>query len=109
MKKVVKIVTIGFALLLIACCIIFLLGYFGERAMINHGSELVKKVEKYKTKYNKLPAVIEDSGVNNKTDDTLFYYSKRNDSVNYIIWYGTDLGESKTYYSDSKKWEDHNR
>jgi hypothetical protein len=40
--------------------------------------------------------------------DRELFYSKW-DSVNYLVWYGTDLGESMTYYSDSKKWEERQR
>jgi hypothetical protein len=31
---------------------------------------------------------------------------QRLDSINYMVWFGTTLGEGIYYYSDTKKWED---
>ena len=31
---------------------------------------------------------------------------ERLDSINYMVWFGTTLGEGIYYYSDTKKWED---
>jgi uncharacterized protein YxeA len=108
MKKILLITLSIFLLLVVALSIIWFLGYRGERNMIQHGNQLVEKVEKYKETHKKLPQDLKDIGVDYKTEDSLFYYSIR-DSKNYMIWYGTELGESKTYYSDSKKWEDFQR
>lgn len=36
------------------------------------------------------------------------YYHKR-DTITYTLNFGTLLGESTIYYSDSKTWEDINR
>ena len=38
-------------------------------------------------------------------DGALFCYEKV-DSLNYIVWFGTTLGEGIYYYSDTKQWED---
>lgn len=35
----------------------------------------------------------------------MFCY-RRLDSINYMVWFGTTLGEGIYYYSDTKKWED---
>jgi hypothetical protein len=40
-----------------------------------------------------------------KVNGEIFCY-ERIDSVNYIIWFGTTLGEGIYYYSDTKQWED---
>jgi hypothetical protein len=32
------------------------------------------------------------------------FYEKR-DSVNYMVYFGTSLGESMIYYSDTKEWD----
>jgi len=36
------------------------------------------------------------------------YYEKK-DSLNYIVWFAKSSEEVKTYYSDTKKWEDYQR
>ena len=38
-------------------------------------------------------------------DGVLFCYEKV-DSLNYMVWFGTVLGEGIYYYSDTKQWED---
>jgi hypothetical protein len=78
-----------------------------ERRLIKKGNDLVNKVELYKKNKGKLPASLSDLGIK-ETEEGPLYYQKR-DSLGYKIWFGTSLGESETYYSDSKKWEDHQR
>jgi hypothetical protein len=39
-----------------------------------------------------------------KINEEIFCY-ERKDSINYILWFGTTLGEGVYYYSDSKQWE----
>ena len=72
--------------------------------LIRQGNELVKKIETYKKENGRLPNSMSDVGIDEKEDSPLHYEKK--DSVNYIISFGTSLGESKIYYSDSKKWEE---
>ncbi|MBR1396369.1 MAG: hypothetical protein IJ563_02400 [Selenomonadaceae bacterium] len=38
-------------------------------------------------------------------DGEVFCY-QRIDSTDYMIWFGTSLGEGIYYYSDTKKWEE---
>ena len=76
-----------------------------DRRLMHRGNEIVRKIERFRSKEKRLPGSLEDLGVVGEND--LFY--NRWDSVNYMIWYGTDLGESMTYYSDSRKWEDNAR
>ena len=40
-----------------------------------------------------------------KINGEVFCY-RRLDSINYMVWFGTTLGEGIYYYSDTKKWED---
>ena len=56
---------------------------------------LIKKVELYNSKNNKLPKNTSELGLKEFTDSPAFY-QKENDST-YIVWYGLSLGESKTY------------
>jgi len=39
-----------------------------------------------------------------KVNGEIFCY-ERIDSVNYMIWFGTTLGEGIYYYSDTQQWE----
>jgi hypothetical protein len=39
-----------------------------------------------------------------KVNGEIFCY-ERIDSINYVIWFGTTLGEGIYYYSDTQQWE----
>jgi type II secretory pathway pseudopilin PulG len=75
-----------------------------DQQMIFRGNIIIQKIEDFKRNKGYLPNSLNDIGIN---DNELFY--NKWDSVHYMIWYGTTLGESVTYYSDSKKWEDSQR
>jgi hypothetical protein len=44
----------------------------------------------------------------NVGDNYPLCYTTR-DSITYIIWFGTSLGKSKAYHSDSKMWKKKDR
>jgi len=80
-----------------------------ESRLKKQGNEIVKKIEYYKEKNNRLPNSLSEIGIQviDESNPPL-YYDKR-DSINYTVSFGTSLGESMFYYSDSKKWEDRYR
>lgn len=69
------------------------------------GNAIIKKIELYKKTTDSLPNSLEDLGQNEIINNVLFCYEKV-DSTNYMVWFGTTLGEGIYYYSDTKKWED---
>ena len=77
-----------------------------ENNLMQQSNEFVKKIEQYKKDNNRLPVSLSDIGiiVKNESDPPIYYEKK--DSIHYTVSFGTTLGESKIYYSDSKKWED---
>ncbi|MBK8485174.1 MAG: hypothetical protein IPO86_05425 [Saprospiraceae bacterium] len=76
---------------------------------MQQGNEFIEKIEKYKKDNNKLPTSLSAIGIaiKNESDPPIYY--ERKDSIHYTVSFGTTLGESKIYYSDSKKWEDRYR
>ena len=74
-----------------------------EKKLIKQGDELVSKIEEYKEQKGYLPNSIEDVGIKETMEGPLFYV--RMDSVNYMVYFGTSLGESMIYYSDTKEWD----
>jgi len=76
-----------------------------ENYLIQQGNEFVKKIEQYKEVNNRLPASLSDVGIVVKDEANPPIYYERRDSIHYTVWFGTTLGESKIYYSDSRKWE----
>ncbi len=77
-----------------------------ENRLISEGNEIIAKIESYKYKNNKLPSSLADIGIIVKDDSSLKYYYEQRDINNYTLSFGMELGESKLYYSDTKKWED---
>lgn len=70
---------------------------------------LIEKIEDYKKLYGKIPPDLKSIGVDEKEEGPIFY-TPWNDSINYIIYFSEGgVGESKKYYSDTKKWENIDR
>ncbi|WP_406539173.1 hypothetical protein [Fibrobacter sp.] len=70
-----------------------------------NGNEIIRRIEDYRTAYDTLPCSLMEMGQEEIIDDVLFCYEKV-DSVHYMVWFGTTLGEGVYFYSDTKKWED---
>jgi len=90
--------------------IMLLLAFFGcnsanerEQELIQQGDELVVKIEEYKKQNEELPNRLKDLGIEETMDGPLFY--EKEDSINYIVWFGTGVGEGMYYYSDIKEWD----
>jgi len=78
-----------------------------EERLTKAGNEVIKKIEHYRQMNGTLPKSLSDIGIKEKEEGPI-YYEKR-DSINYTVWFGTSIGESKIYYSDSNRWEQHLR
>lgn len=108
--KIKKALAIIVCLVLSVACVLLFSRFWrarNESALMAEGRELIKKVEAYKAKNHKLPQYLSDIKPQIPDDYPLSYASR--DGENYIIWFGTSLGESIAYHSDSKKWEDRDR
>ena len=73
------------------------------RIVMDSAGELTDDL-KGKEEYITVPFTIR-LGEEEIIDDVLFCYEKV-DSVHYMVWFGTTLGEGVYFYSDTKKWED---
>ena len=73
--------------------------------LMGEGNSIVKKIEDYRKINNSLPVSLTDIGIKVKDEaNPPIYYEKR-DNSHFTVSFGTSLGESKIYYSDSKRWE----
>jgi len=105
--------TRNLVVLAVSLCGLFLVWFFyfrvsREEKLIEKGNLIITKIERFKAAFNKLPNSLEDVGLKEELGVDALYYQKK-DSINYILSFGTILGESKIYYSDTKTWEDINR
>jgi hypothetical protein len=66
------------------------------------GNEIIFRVETFRKTNGKLPETLEEVGI--KALDPKVFYRKIG-PLDYLVWFGTTLGESETYNSRSKKWE----
>jgi len=92
-----------FKVLIILFVSTIIFGCNSEKTLKEQGNDLVKKIEAFKDENGYLPERLSDIGIEEKMEGPLFY--RKWDSVNYTVWYGTDVGESMTYYSDTKEWD----
>ena len=73
------------------------------RHEIYEGSELVWRIETFRSDKHRLPESLQELDI--RTPDSLrAYYVKCNDT-DYRVWFGTSLGESMTYDPARHKWE----
>jgi hypothetical protein len=100
MKK--KLLTILSLLITFVLIYIFFLRSNGEIVLLEKGNTVIEKIENFKSRNGYLPSNLLD--IKETEEGPIFY--ERKDSLNYIVYFGTSLGESMIYYSDSKKWED---
>lgn len=98
-KTYIKVFTLLYFTLLFDSCV-----YSYVQRNINVGNAIVRKIEKYRLENDSLPNTLQEICQNEKTDGILFCYCKI-DSVNYMLWFGTTLGEGIYYYSDKNEWE----
>ena len=105
-------------LLFLVFCLSSCLSYIEKNKKT--GNSIIERIEQYKKDNGHLPDQINyvdseydfldfqnDSTVVSvlEIDEEVFCYQKI-DSVNYMLWFGTTLGEGIYYYSSTKTWED---
>jgi hypothetical protein len=71
-------------------------------ARIRSGNALILQVEAFRAKYGRLPEDLNELG--DKDQDPYVFFQKTSDS-DYIVWFGTSLGESEVYNSATHKWD----
>jgi len=108
-KQMLIIVSCLFVVALSGCGYMSLFGpeEFVWRDEIREGQELVVKVETFHQENHRLPESLEEVGIRD-ADSLRFNYEKCNNSE-YLLSFGTTLGESMTYNPTKRKWEPFNR
>ncbi len=74
-----------------------------EKNKIKMGNEIVNEIENFKENKGKLPETLSEIGIKEKEEGPIYY--KKQNETKYILWFGTTLGESVTYNSDTKEWK----
>ena len=77
-----------------------------ESQMIDGGNAMIKRIDSYKDSIGAAPVSLSDIGIVIVDESNPPYYYQRIDSLHYTLSFSNGVGESKIYYSDSRKWED---
>lgn len=104
MKKIILQLIIPFCLLILFFLWYYFLRPYREKKLEAEANDIIIKIEQYAQLNDTLPSNLLVLGINDTNDSFPFYYETF-DCNNYILSYGLSIDESKTYYSDSKKWE----
>lgn len=104
-KKLKAWPVVSLAVLLILLLYVFVLLPYGNFGAKQDGHRVIALVEKYKLEHGKLPATLSDIGLEDRMDAPIQYTTE--DENDYLVWFSTaSVGESVTYSSKTKKWDD---
>jgi len=65
------------------------------------GNQIVSRVEVFRTTHGHLPETLDEIGFG---DPDLGLYYHKVDEQSYWVWFGTSLGKSELYESQTKSW-----
>ena len=102
MKKS-KIIIAVLSIVLVICAYYFFSRNSKEDLLIKKGNQIVLKIEEFKNKNGRLPYSLNEINIQEKIEGPFYYEKKDNNS--YVLWFGTELGESTTYDSKLKRWQ----
>lgn len=74
-----------------------------ERDLTRRGENVIERIEFFRMKHHRLPKNLNEIGVIEENSNAL-YYDVRNDT-SYTVSFMMSIDYNKTYYSDTKKWE----
>ena len=79
------------------------LKYWSE---MRNGNRIIALIESYQDQFGHPPDDLEQLGVNNlgMMGDSQGVYYRKSENNNYVVWFGTTLGESVSYCSEVNKW-----
>lgn len=103
-KKMVMKRSLFLAVSTLTFIIIIITGCWGHRS--GRPISPFRKIEEFRKVKGPLPSSLSEAGA--QDDETCPCYCKTGDD-SYLVWYGTSLGESDTYDSETKNWSAGNR
>jgi hypothetical protein len=73
------------------------------RHELKTGQQIISRVEVFQKENGRLPESSKELGFEDP-DEKVFYQKISDDE--YCLWFGTTLGESETYRSHNRRWEE---
>lgn len=86
-----------------------------DSKLIKKAAVIDKQIQLFKAQHGRLPLSVTEIGLEEEEGgiDAIYYTPESQfdstDTENYFLSYGTSLGESMYYYSDTKTWEEFGR
>ena len=96
---------IGLILLVLVCFLSSCKQQTREERLKEEGNALAMRVDSFQQATDRLPSRLEELGIEEKMEGPL-YYQKVSDQ-DYMIYFGTTVGESMIYRSETGEWKDH--
>jgi len=64
----------------------------------------IQAIEKFRTAHSRLPATMSEAGISDADQQSVYYQIQG--ANHYIVWYGTTLGVSDVYDSETHTWSE---
>jgi hypothetical protein len=75
-----------------------------EKDLTQRGEIIIGRIEFFRKQNHRLPKELNEIGIIEEENSNAFYYDIRNDT-SYTISFMMSIDYNKTYYSDTKRWE----
>jgi hypothetical protein len=76
-----------------------------EKDLTQRGEDIVEKIELFRKENHRLPKDLNEIGILEEENSNALYYDIRNDT-SYTVSFMMSIDYNRTYYSDTKQWED---
>ncbi len=96
-------VLVVLSVLVLVLSVIFYSKHSEEVKYETEGAELVRRIEKYRRQWSRLPHSVSELGLVEESDEGPYYEKK--DSVNYVVYFNIGFDDTKIYFSQTGEWE----
>ena len=92
------------SVVILAMLLFFFITSKREKNLTQRGEDIVEKIELFRKENHRLPKDLNEIGILEEENSNALYYDVRNDT-SYTVSFMMSIDYNKTYYSDTKKWE----
>jgi len=93
------------SVVILAMLLFFFITSKREKNLAQRGEDIVEKIEFFRKENHRLPKDLNEIGILEEENSNALYYDIRNDT-SYTVSFMMSIDYNRTYYSDTKQWED---
>lgn len=93
------------SVVILAMLLFFFITSKREKDLTQRGEDIVEKIEFFRKENHRLPKDLNEIGILEAENSNALYYDIRNDT-SYTVSFMMSIDYNRTYYSDTKQWED---